>query len=138
MMIVDLQHCVQRGDDLAHQWTRRVAEIIHSSDNITVAQAILILEKNCHFQPLVQKLGHLKRQVQDMGDLMDVHTKYAESDSTKDPSSDEDKTVKNRKGDGGKGQQNHGHNGNPRGQGNNGKRKQPDGGSDLIANTNTG
>ena len=85
MMIVDLQHCVQRIDESVHHWTRQVAKIIHSSDSITVAQAILILEKNSHFQPLVEKLGWLKRKVQDMGDLMDVLTRYAESDNTKDP-----------------------------------------------------
>ena len=97
-------------DESAHHWTRRVTEIIHLSDNITAAQAVLILEKNCHFQPLVQKLGRLKRKVQDLGKLMDVLTRYAESDSTKDPGSDEDKTAKGKKAEGGKGQ--HGHSGN--------------------------
>lgn len=45
MTIVDLQHCVQCPDESAHHWTRRVAEIIHSSDGITAAQAVLILEQ---------------------------------------------------------------------------------------------
>ena len=41
---------------------------------------VLILEKNCHYEPLVLKLGRLKRKVQDMGELMDALTRYAESD----------------------------------------------------------
>jgi len=68
-----------------------------------------------------------------MGDLMDVLTRYAESDNTKDPLSDEEKFDKGKKA-GGKGQQ---HN-NSNGQNNNGgKRKGYDGSSDLVANTNT-
>ena len=88
MTIVNLQHCVQRPDESAHHWSRRVAEIIHSSDGITAAQAVLILEQNCHYEPLVQKLGRLKRKVQDMGELMDTLTRYAEADDTKDPGED--------------------------------------------------
>ena len=43
-----------------------------------------------------------------MGDLMDVLTWYAESDSTKDPTSDDEKSGKGKK-NGGKGhQQNNG------------------------------
>ena len=132
--IVDLQHCIQHDNESAHHWVGRVAEIIHSSDNITAAQAVLILEKNCHFDPLVQKLGRLKRSVKDMGELMNALTKYAECDSTKDPGADEASDGKGKKpvqGNGGKGlQQNNG--------GNSGKRKNPDGGSELVANTNAG
>lgn len=40
MTVVDLQHCVQRADESSHHWTRRVAEINHSLDDITAAQAI--------------------------------------------------------------------------------------------------
>ena len=54
-----------------------------------------------------------------MGDLMDVLTRYAESDIMKDPGSDEDKTTKGKKAEGGKGQ--HGHGGNQGAQNN--KRK---------------
>jgi hypothetical protein len=108
-----------------------VAEIIHSSDNITTAQAVLILEQNCHFDPLVQKLGRLKRSVTDMGELMNALTKYAESDSTKDPGTDEVPNGKGKKGNGGKGHQQNN-------VGNGGKRKNPEGGSDLVANTNAG
>lgn len=68
-----------------------------------------------------------------MGDLMDVLTRYAESDGTKDPDSDEDKVGKNQKGEGGKGNQQSGNEGNQ-----NNKRKQPEGGSEFVANTNTG
>ena len=52
---------------------------------------MLILEKNCHYEPLVLKLGRLKRKVQDMGELMDTLTRYVESDDTKDPGEDDDK-----------------------------------------------
>ncbi|KAI4993484.1 hypothetical protein ZWY2020_007797 [Hordeum vulgare] len=99
MTIVDLQHCVQRPDESAHHWTRRVAEIIHSSDGITVAQAVLILEQNCHYEPLVQKLGLLKRKIQDMGELMDTLTRCAEADDTKYPREDGGKANSPRKGE---------------------------------------
>ena len=105
MTIVDLQHCIQREGESAHHWTHRVIDIIHTSDSIMAAQAVLILEKNCHFEPLVQKLGRLKRKVQDMGELMDVLTRYAESDTTKDPNPDDDQTGKGTKNNGGKGNQ---------------------------------
>ena len=87
-----------------HHWACRVVEVIHSFDSISAAQAVLVLERTCKFQPLVQKLGRLKRKSQHMGDLMDVLTRYAESDNTKDPPSDEEKAGKDKKG-GGKGHQ---------------------------------
>jgi hypothetical protein len=101
---------------------------------------VLILEKNYHFDPLVQKLGRVKRKVMDMGELMDALTRYAESDSTKDPNPDDDQAGKGKKNGGGKGNQqnNSGNNGNHGNQGNGGKRKNPEGGLDFVANTNTG
>ena len=57
--------------------------------------------------------------------------KYADSDSTKDPASDEEKTGKGKKSSSTKGQQH-----NPVGHGNNGKRK-ADNSLDFEANTNT-
>jgi hypothetical protein len=73
-----------------------------------------------------------------MGELMAALTKYADSDNTKDPGSDDDKSNKGKKNGNGKGQQQNvtGNNGNN--QGNGGKQRHPDGGSDLVANTNTG
>ena len=56
--------------------------------------------------------------------------KYADSDSTKDPESDEEKAGKGKKSGNAKGQQH-----NTAGQGGNGKRK-ADGGLDFVANTN--
>jgi hypothetical protein len=140
MTIVYLQHCVQREDESAHHWARQVASIIHSSDSIQAAQALLLLEKNYHFQPLVQKLGRLKRKCTNMGNLMDVLTRYADSDLTKDPSSDDDKSGKGKKNGGGKGQQQNApsQNGNHYNHVNGGKRKHFDGGSDFVANTNAG
>ena len=63
--------------------------------------------------------------------------KYADSDNTKDLGSDDEKSNKGKKSGNGKGQQHNatGHNGSN--QGNGGKRRHPDGGSNLIANTNT-
>ncbi|KAI5012936.1 hypothetical protein ZWY2020_025202 [Hordeum vulgare] len=136
MTIVDLQHCVQRPDESAHHWTRRVAEIIHSSNGITAAQALLILEQNCHYEPLVQKLGRLKRKVQDMGELMDTLTRYAEAYDTKDPGEDGGKANSPRKAKSSKshsrfqGCAHHNHGGN-------GKRRQQEGSTDFVANTNT-
>ncbi|KAI4989237.1 hypothetical protein ZWY2020_036554 [Hordeum vulgare] len=135
MTIVDLQHYVQRPDESAHHWSWRVAEIIHSSDDITAAQAVLILKQNCHYEPLVQKLGRLKRKVQDMGEKMDTLTRYTEADDTKDPGED-GKANSPRKGESSKNhtrfQGRNRHN-----QGANGKRRQKEESSDLVANTNT-
>lgn len=105
-MIVKLQHCVQHADESHHHWTRRVTEIIHLFDSIIVAQAVLILEKNCHFQPLVQKHGCFKRKVHDR-DLMDVLTRYAESNNTKDSGSYEDISGEGKKHDNSKGHRQH-------------------------------
>ena len=58
---------------------------------------VLMLEKNCNFEPLRQKLGRLNRDCTDMGTLMAALVKYADSDSTKDPASDEEKTGKGKR-----------------------------------------
>ena len=57
-----------------------------------------MLEKNCRFVPLKQKLGGLRRHYNDMGELMAALAKYANSDSTKDPVCDDDKPGKGKKG----------------------------------------
>ena len=88
--------------------------------------AVLMLEKNCRFEPLKQKLGRLKRDCNDMGQLMAALVKYADSDNTKDPLSDEEKTGKGKKNGNGKGHQH-----NPTNQGGN-KRKT----DEFVANTN--
>ena len=56
--------------------------------------------------------------------------KYANSDSTKDPASDEEKTGKGKKNDNGKGQQH-----NPTSQG--GTKRKADGKPEFVANTNS-
>ena len=66
-----------------------------------------------------------------MGMLMAALVKYADSASTKDPESDDDKTGNGKKSGSTKGQQH-----NPAGHGNNGKRK-ADNTLDFVANTNT-
>lgn len=43
------------------------------------------------FLPLRQKLGRLKRDCNEMGQLMAALIKYADSDSTKDPESDDER-----------------------------------------------
>ena len=96
-----------------------------------VGSVVLMLEQNCRFLPLKMKLGRLKHDCNDMGTLMAALVKYADSDSTKDPESHDDKTRKGKKNGNGKGPQH-----NPTGHGNNGKRK-ADNGSDFVANTNT-
>ena len=82
---------------------RQVKEIIHSSDKMDAGSTILMLEKNCRFEPLKQKLGRLKRDCNDRGQPMAALTKYVDSDSTKDPASDGEKTRKGEKNDNGKG-----------------------------------
>ena len=99
---------------------------MHSSDTITTQTALIVLERNCKFEPLVHKLGRLKRTVKDMGELMNAVTKYAESDKTKDADSEEDKDGQNKK-NGGKGSQSQPN-----------KRRHDQNASNLVANTNTG
>ena len=89
-----------------------------------------MLEGNCRFKPLKLKLGRLKHHCNDMGTLMAALVKYADSDSTKDPESDNDKTEKGKKSGSTKGQQH-----NPAGHGNSSKRK-ADNSLDFVANTN--
>src|SRR3954469_10296928 len=130
MSVVDLAACVQEEGESTTHWVRRVSKILHSSDRINVDIAVVTLEGNCRFGPLKLKLGRMKRHCTDMGTLMTALVKYADSDSTKDPESDDEKTGKGRR------------NGNPRGQQQNsagnvggGKRK-ADGNTDYVANTN--
>ena len=61
MSIVDLTNCKQGEGESTTHWVRRVKEIIHSSDKMDAGSAVLMLEKNCSFEPLRQKLGRLKR-----------------------------------------------------------------------------
>ena len=91
---------------------------------------VLMLEKNCRFEPLRQKLGRLKRDLIDMGTLMAALVKYADSDSTKDPVSDDEKTGKGKRNGNGKGQQH-----NPVNQ--SGNKRKADGNPELVANANT-
>ena len=129
MSTVDLVSCAQAEGESTTSWVRRISTIIHSSDNINVGSAVLMLEKNCRFLPLKQKLGRLKRHCNDMGELMAALVKYVDSDSTKDPESDEEKAGKGKKSGNTKGQQY-----NTTSQGGNGKRK-ADGKLDFVANT---
>ena len=94
-----------------------------------VGSAVLMLEKICCFEPLRQKLGCLKRDCNDMGTLMAALVKYTDSDSTKDPASDEEKTGKGKKNGNGKGQQH-----NSVGQG--GNKRKADGNPEFVANAN--
>src|SRR3954469_501230 len=76
--IIDLEHCVQKEGESNLSWARRESDIMHSSDSITAQSAVIILERNCRFEPLVHKLGRLKRTVKDMGERMNAVIKYAE------------------------------------------------------------
>ena len=78
---------------------------------------------------LNMKLGRLKCHCNDMGTLMAALVKYVDSDSTKDPESDDEKPEKGKKNGGTKGYQH-----NQVGHGNNGKRKADN--LDFVANTN--
>ena len=97
MSIVDLDSYVQEEGESTTHWVRRVSAILHSSDRINAGSAVLMLEKNCRFMPLKQKLGRLKRHDSDMGELMAALVKYADSDSTKDPESDDEKPGQGKK-----------------------------------------
>ena len=118
MPIVDLAACVQEEGESTTHWVKRVSAILHSSDRINADTAVLTLEGNCRFEPLKLKLGWLKRHCNDMGTLMAALVKYADSDSTKDLESDDDKTGKGKKSGNTKGQHH-----NPGGHGKGGKHK---------------
>ena len=105
MSIVDLTNCKQQEGESTTHWVRRVKEIIHSSDKMDAGSAVLMLEQNCRFVPLKMKLGRLKRDCNDMGTLMAALVKYADSDGTKDPASDDERTGKGKKNGNGKGPQ---------------------------------
>ena len=81
----------------------RVSEILHSLDRINANTAVLTLEGNCRFAPLKLKLGRFKHHCNDMGTLMAALVKYADSDSTKDPESEDDKMGKGKKSSNAKG-----------------------------------
>ena len=104
MSIMDLVCCVQAEGESTTSWVRRVSTIIHSSNNINVGSAVLMLEKNCRFLPLKQKLGRLKHHCNDMGELMAALVKYADSDGTKDPDSEDERSGKGKKSNGMRGQ----------------------------------
>ena len=97
MSIVDLAAYVQGENESTTHWVRRVSEILHSSDRINADITIVTLEGNCRFLPLKQKLGRLKRHCNDMSMLTAALVKYADSDSTKDPESEDDKPRKGKK-----------------------------------------
>ena len=103
MSIVDLAACFQEEGESTTHWVKRVSAILHSSDRINAETAVLTLEGNCRFKPLKQKLGRLKRHCNDMSTLMAALVKYADSDNTKDPDSEEDKPEKGKKNGNAKG-----------------------------------
>ena len=103
MSIVDLASCVQEEGESTTHWVRRVSAILHSSDRINADSAVLMLENNCRFTPMKQKLGQLKRHSNDLGTLMAALVKYVDSDNTKDPDSDKEKQEKGKKNAGSKG-----------------------------------
>ena len=82
MSIVDLNNCKQEDGESTTHWVRQVKEIIHSSDKMDAGSAVLMLEKNCRFEPLKQKLGRLTLDRNDMGTLMVALVKYADFDTT--------------------------------------------------------
>src|SRR3954469_10505134 len=129
MSIVDLAACVQEEGESTTHWVRRVSQVVHSSDRINADTAVITLEGNCRFGPLKLKLGRMKHHCTDIGTLMAELVKYADSDSTKDPESDDDKTGKGKKSSNSKGQPH-----NTAGHGSGGKRK-ADGSMDFVANT---
>ena len=129
MSIVDLTNCKQEEGESTTHWVRRVKAIIHSSDKMYAGSAVLMLEKNCRFLPLKMKLGRLKRYCNDMGQLMAALVKYTDSDSTKDPKSDDEKTGTGKKNGNDKGPHH-----NPANQG--GNKCKADGSPEFVAKTN--
>ena len=76
------------------------------------------------------KLWRLKRDCNDMGTLMAALVKYVDSDSTKDPASDDERTGKGKQNGNGKGPQH-----NPANQG--GNKRKVDGSMEFVANANS-
>ncbi|KAE8801377.1 hypothetical protein D1007_23074 [Hordeum vulgare] len=105
------------------------------SMSITYRRMNLSLEVNIVYGP-ADPSSRLKRKVQDMVELLDTLTRYADSDGTKDVSSDDEKVSEAKRGAGVKVHfQNSGRNKNQGGQG---KRRPWDGVSDFVANTDVG
>ena len=102
MSILDLDSCVQGEGESTTNWVRGISAVMHSLDSINAGSAFMMLEKNCRFLPLKQKLGRLKRNCNDMGEIMAALVN-ADSDYTKYPESDEDKAGKGKKSGNAKG-----------------------------------
>ena len=59
MSIVDLTNCKQGEGESTTHWVHRVKEIIHSSGKMDAGSAVLMLEKNCSFEPAEAEIGAL-------------------------------------------------------------------------------
>ena len=123
--IEDLKRCVQREGESTRKWYNRVADLIKSSENLSVDTVYSHLADNTNFADLRGKLKRTKKDGMSMSELMAITHKYAESDPTKDDSG-EDEDGKPSKGGNGKG-----------GSRSTTKRKS-DGGSELVAATANG
>ena len=92
--IEDLDRCVHRKGESSRNWMRRITEILHSSTNILPTSAMSTLEKNCRYDPVVQKMSRMRNSpgANDitMGEVLDAANKHAYTDKTKDET-EEDK-----------------------------------------------
>ena len=131
--IEDLERCVQKKGESARHWIKRVSEIINSSQGLPPISVLMAMERNCTFNPLSWKLGHMKDNLNQgipitIGEIMAGANKHAATDKTKDQE-------EVGKGQGGSGQN---HNQNQSQNQNHGGTKRPYDNSDLVANTSSG
>ena len=90
--VEDLKRCVQREGESTRKWYNRVADLIKSSENLSVDTVHSHLADNTNFTDLREKLKRTKKDGMSMSELMAIIHKYAESDPTKDDSG-EDKEI---------------------------------------------
>ena len=69
---------------------RRLADLIHSAEHLSVDTVHSHLEDNTTFESLPQKMRHSYKGDMTMGQPLSIVYKYAESDATKDDSDEED------------------------------------------------
>ena len=98
--VEDLKRCVQREGESTRKWYNRIADLINSSENVSVDMMHSHLADNTNFADLRGKLKCTKKDGMSMSELMAIIHKYAESDPTKDDSGEDDdgKTSKGKNG----------------------------------------
>ena len=98
--VENLKRCVQKEGKSTIKWYRRVADLIHSVEHLSVDAVHSHLEDNTTSESLRQKLRCSHKGDMTMGQLLAIIYKYTELDPTKDNSDKEDDEKKGGKSKG--------------------------------------